>query len=145
MKNSCPMNNNKRINKRTNNMNNICNIEWVIVRYIKLPTIVWYKVGYDKSKQLKKKYVVLTSMRVSTIFLLVKSSLLKNIYNIFWLRKKIISGWVGTSIPKKYRREPKSFISKCQANFVFKIEIPSISLPIIIISSTYKDIIIQPA
>jgi len=42
---------------------------WVIMRYTKLSTIVWYKVGSDKSKSLEEEYIVLNSMRVSTILL----------------------------------------------------------------------------
>ena len=40
------------------------------MRYIKLPTIIWYKVEPDKGKlSEKKKYFVLISMKVSTVLL----------------------------------------------------------------------------
>jgi hypothetical protein len=48
-----------------------------------------------------------------------------------------------TSILRKYRRESKSFVSNYLANFVFKTEILSISSPVIIMSLTYKDIMIR--
>jgi regulation of enolase protein 1 (concanavalin A-like superfamily) len=42
---------------------------WVIVRYTKLPTIVQYKVGFVKGRPTEEKYLMLTLMRVSTVFL----------------------------------------------------------------------------
>jgi hypothetical protein len=66
----------------------------VIVRYAKLPTIVWYKVGFVKGIPSKEEYFALTSMRVSTVLLSI-SLTLKNIYNIFGLRKKVTSRWVS--------------------------------------------------
>jgi hypothetical protein len=39
------------------------------MRYTKLLTIVWYKVGSDKSKSSEEKYFVLTSMRVFIVLL----------------------------------------------------------------------------
>ena len=45
-------------------------ISWrVIVRYIKLPIIIQYKVEFGKSKPLEEEYIVLASMRVSTVLL----------------------------------------------------------------------------
>jgi len=43
----------------------------VVVRYIKLPTILWYKLGSVKGKPSKEEYLVLTLMGVSIVFLLV--------------------------------------------------------------------------
>jgi hypothetical protein len=43
----------------------------VMVRYIKLLTIVWYKVGSDKNKLSEYEYFVLTSMGVPIVLLLV--------------------------------------------------------------------------
>jgi len=40
-----------------------------MVRYMKLSTIVWYKVGFIKGKSSKEEYLVLTSIRVSTVML----------------------------------------------------------------------------
>jgi hypothetical protein len=40
-----------------------------MVRYTKLPTIVWYKVGSVKGKPLEEKYHVLTSIEVSKVLL----------------------------------------------------------------------------
>jgi hypothetical protein len=39
------------------------------MRYTKLSTIVWYKVGFGKSKSLEEEYIALNSMRVSTVLL----------------------------------------------------------------------------
>jgi hypothetical protein len=39
------------------------------VRYIKLPIIIQYKVEFGKSKPLEEEYIVLASMRVSTVLL----------------------------------------------------------------------------
>jgi len=40
-----------------------------MVRYSKLPTIVWYKVGSAKGKPLEEKYLALTSIGVSILLL----------------------------------------------------------------------------
>jgi len=40
-----------------------------MVRYIKLPIIIRYKVGSVKGKPSKEKYLALTSMGVSTVLL----------------------------------------------------------------------------
>jgi hypothetical protein len=48
-------------------------------------------------------------------------------------------------MPKKNHIELKSFISNCLVNFIFKIEISLMPSLVIIMSSTYKDKIIQHA
>jgi hypothetical protein len=40
-----------------------------MVRYTKLPTIVWYKVGSIKGKPSEEEYLALTSIGVSTVLL----------------------------------------------------------------------------
>jgi hypothetical protein len=40
-----------------------------MVRYTKLPIIVWYKVGSEKNKLLEEEYFALTSIGVSIILL----------------------------------------------------------------------------
>jgi hypothetical protein len=72
---------------------------WVIWRYIKLPTIVRYKLGFDKGKPSEEEYFMLTSKRVSTVLLSVS------------LVHSRISDQHATSIFKKYHKEPKFFIS----------------------------------
>jgi hypothetical protein len=63
----------------------------VIVRYTKLSTIVRYKVGSVKGRPLEKK-IPCVNLNGSIYSLVIsKSSPLKNICNIFWLRKKITS------------------------------------------------------
>jgi hypothetical protein len=47
------------------------------MRYIKLPTIVRYKVGSDKGKLSEEEYFALTSIRVSTILLTVSLARLR--------------------------------------------------------------------
>jgi hypothetical protein len=42
---------------------------WIIMRYIKLPIIVRYRVRSDKCKLLEEKYLGLTLVRVSTVLL----------------------------------------------------------------------------
>jgi hypothetical protein len=39
------------------------------VRYTKLPTIVWYKVGSVKGRPSEQEYIALISMGVSTVLL----------------------------------------------------------------------------
>ena len=58
------------------------------MRYTKLPTIIWYKVEYDKGKSLEEEYFVLISMRVFTVLLLV-SLARSRIFTIYfdWERK----------------------------------------------------------
>jgi len=61
-----------------------------MVRYTKLPTIVRYKVGFVKGKPLEEEYCVNYNESVCS-FVISKSSPLKNIGNIFRLRKKVTS------------------------------------------------------
>jgi len=39
------------------------------MRYIKLPIIIWYKVGSVKGKPLEEEYLALTLMRISIVLL----------------------------------------------------------------------------
>lgn len=92
----------------------------VIVRYTKLPIIVWNNIGYDKDTSLEKEYFALTSMRELTILLLVSLARLK----------------ISQPLPTNYLRRLISFTSKCLVNSTFKAKISSTSSPIIIILST---------
>jgi len=40
-----------------------------MMRYTKLPTIVWYKVGFIRGKPSEEEYLALTSIGVSTVLL----------------------------------------------------------------------------
>jgi len=50
---------------------------------------------------------------------------------------KILFFDLVTSMPKKYHKDPRSFISKCYSNYCFLSLIPCASSPVITISSTY--------